>query len=186
MSPPKLSRTLQAAPVVRMRDYDYFVHPITDGIPAVDPSLLREVVAAMRTHLPPAFDLFLAPEAMGLPLATALSLETGHPFLVARKRAYGLPGEIIIEQRTGYASASLHIVGLSKGDRVVIVDDVISTGGTIRSLAEACRRAGAVLVKVVAAINKDHDIDALGKAIGAPVAAVSRVRVVGGKVRVEA
>ena len=186
MPPPRFADTLRAAAVVRMRDYDYFVHPITDGIPAVEPELLQEVLDAMQAHLPKDFDLILAPEAMGLPLATGLSLATGRPFLVARKRAYGLPGEIIIDQTTGYGSAKLHVVGLTQGQRVVIIDDVISTGGTIRALAEACRRAGARLLKVVAAINKSHDVEALGRAVGAPVVAVRRVRVTDGKVVVEA
>lgn len=151
----------------------------------MQPELLREVVDALRAMLPPTFDRFLAPEAMGLPLATALSLATGRPFLVARKRAYGLPGEIVIPQKTGYGGSDFHFVGLRKGERIVIVDDVLSTGGTVRALAEACRRAGARVEKVVVAINKDHDLDALGREVGAPIEAVTRVRVTNGKVRVE-
>ncbi|HLE48325.1 MAG TPA: adenine phosphoribosyltransferase, partial [Candidatus Thermoplasmatota archaeon] len=181
-----LARTLRDAPVVRMRNYDYFVHPITDGIPEVDPDLLSEVVEELRARLPTTFDRFLAPEAMGLPLATALSLATGRPFLVARKRAYGLPGEIVIQQTTGYGKSSFHIVGLRKGERVVLVDDVVSTGGTIRCLAQACRQAGATLEKVLIAINKDHDLEALGREVGAPIEAVTRIRIEGGKVRLEA
>ena len=46
-------------------------------------------------------------EAMGIHLATALSLETGIPFVVVRKRQYGLPGEVAVHQTTGYSQGEL-------------------------------------------------------------------------------
>ena len=46
---------------------------------------------------------------MGIHLATALSLEVGVPFVVVRKRKYGLPGELAVHQTTGYSKGELYI-----------------------------------------------------------------------------
>ena len=64
-----------------------------------------------------------------MPLALMLSLQLGIPFTIIRKREYGLPGEVSIEQVTGYSKSKMYVNGLKKSDRVVIVDDVLSTGG---------------------------------------------------------
>lgn len=185
-APSRLAETLRTSPVIRIGEYDYFVHPVTDGVPQVDPPLLEEVVAGLRARLPPAFDKILAPEAMGIALAAVLALATGRPYTVARKRAYGLPGEIVVRQRTGYGESEFHVLGLKRGERILIVDDVVSTGNTVRAMVEACRRAGAEPVRILLAINKNVDLARLGQELGCPVDALARLRIENGRVHVEA
>ena len=94
---------------------------------------------------------------MGIPLATALSLEMNLPFTIIRKRKYGLPGEVCVEQKTGYSKSQLYINGLKKGENVVIVDDVLSTGGTLNAVLLALKGIGVNVKGVVVAVNKgDH------------------------------
>lgn len=181
---PRLVESLRAAPVVRMGSYDYFVHPLTDGVAPLTKGLLADAVDAVRGMLPTAFDVLLAPEAMGLPLATALTLALDRPFLVARKRSYGLPGEVEAPYRTGYAQGKLFLNGIRAGDRVVLVDDVLSRGGTVRALAQGLRTIGARLEAVVVLINKGHDLAALSREIGAPVRSALTIRVAEGRVEV--
>lgn len=183
---PLLADSLRKAPILKLKGYDYFVHPVTDGVPRVTKSMLQEVVIGLRKLLPKRFDRFLTPEAMGIPITSALTLATGKPFTVARKRSYGLPGEIAVKQRTGYSHAVLYVNDLQPGERIVIVDDVTSTGGTVRALVRAVRKAGARLEKVVLVINKGLDLDALAREVGAPVEALVRLRVEDGRVRLEA
>lgn len=185
-STPRLVKTLQQSPVIRLQQYDYFVHPITDGIPRLEPALLEEVVEALAERLPKDFDVILTAEAMGIPISSVLSLRTRKPFTVARKRAYGTPGEVVVTQRTGYGGAQLHVHGLSKGDKVVIVDDVVSSGGTLHALGEACQRIGVELVRAVVVINKGHDLAALSNRLGCPVDCLVTLRIVGGHVQLEA
>jgi len=42
-----LRETMKNAPIVRRGTYNYFIHPISDGVPLVRPELLREVIACM-------------------------------------------------------------------------------------------------------------------------------------------
>ncbi|HDS59589.1 MAG TPA: purine phosphoribosyltransferase family protein [Thermoplasmatales archaeon] len=170
-----LEKSLREAPVVRKGDYHYVVHPLTDGIPHIAPHLLEETAAAMADILPPC-DILVTMEAMGIPLAAALSLHTGIPFTIIRKREYGLPGEVSVQQKTGYSSAHLFINGLHRGQRVVIVDDVVSTGGTLVAVVQALQAMGVVIQKIIIAVNKG-DLAAIEKKIGMPVHALVDIEV---------
>lgn len=170
-----LEKSLREAPVVKKGDYSYVIHPLTDGIPHITPQLLQETAAAMADLLPPC-DKLVTIEAMGIPLAAALSLRTGIPFTIIRKREYGLPGEVSVQQKTGYSSAPLFINGLHAGDRVVIVDDVVSTGGTLVAVVEALKVMEVIIQKIIIAVNKG-DLAAIEKKIGLPVHALVHIEV---------
>jgi adenine phosphoribosyltransferase len=134
----RLIGSFEGIPVVKKENYHYFVHPLSDGIPLIRPEMLDDAAACLRGLLfeSDTYDIFLTAEAMGIPLATRLSMDTGKPFSIARKREYGLSGEVKVEQSTGYSSSSIHLNLPGEGGRVVILDDVLSTGGTLISMTE--------------------------------------------------
>ena len=153
----RLKDSLRSSPVVRFGEYHYFVHPLTDGIPAMDPAILREVVAEMSKVGDYDCDLLITPEAMGIHLVVPLSMESGIPYNIVRKRRYGMEGEVSVSQVTGYSRSELFINGISEGTRVTIVDDVLSTGGTLKALVKALRCMGVEIVDIIVAIEKtDH------------------------------
>jgi adenine phosphoribosyltransferase len=151
----RLVQTLESCPMVKRGDYNYFIHPITDGVPIVEPALLREVCCAMLKVLDlSGVDKIVVVEAMGIHIGSVLSVMTDIPMTIVRKREYKLPGEVAVHQTTGYSKGELYINGIRKGDRVVIVDDVVSTGGTLRALLAALKIAGADVVDVCVAIQR--------------------------------
>lgn len=177
-----LRKSLEGAPVVRFGAYDYFVHPLTDGIPAIDPALLRELAADIVRIADLDVDRIVTVEAMGIPLATALSLETGIPVSVVRKRRYGLEGEHEIGQATGYSKGSLYVNGLHRGERILFLDDVISTGGTLAPLLTAFAAMGIVVKDIVVAIEKGHGKAEIEKTHGIRVKTLARIEVRDGRV----
>lgn len=154
----RLVRSLEAAPVVERGNYDYFVHPVTDGIPLVEAPLLREIAAAIRrlTDLD-AVDKILTAEAMGIHLATAVTLESDVPFVIARKRSYGFEGEVAVHQATGYGESELYVNHVDADDHLLILDDVISTGSTLAALCDAVETCGATVEELVVVIKRDSD-----------------------------
>jgi adenine phosphoribosyltransferase len=178
----KLKRSLENAPVVMMGDYEYFVHPITDGIPHMDPEVMKEVIDRFHNIGHFDCDYIVAPEAMGIPLAVPLSLRTGIPYNVIRKRKYGLPGEVSVHQVTGYSEKELYINGLKRGDRVVIVDDVLSTGGTLSAIIKAFHSMGVKIVDIVIVIEKGDRKKAIEDELGEKIRTLVKVEVRNGKV----
>ncbi|MFP4590273.1 MAG: hypoxanthine/guanine phosphoribosyltransferase [Halobacteriales archaeon] len=151
----RLLESLRDVPVVTYEDYHYFIHPITDGVPYVEPTLLRDVTNEIVRRVDfDEVDRILAPEAMGIHIGTALSLQTDVPLAIARKRSYDLPNEVAVAQVTGYDENDLYLNGIDPGHRVVVVDDVISTGGTRTAMVEAVEAAGADLARMVVVFDK--------------------------------
>ena len=63
----------------------------------------------------------------------------------------------------------MYINGVSPGDRIAVVDDVVSTGGTLRATVGALRAADAVVTEVIAVFSKQKDVAALSAELGVPV-----------------
>jgi adenine phosphoribosyltransferase len=137
-----LKKSLEQTLVIKKGKYCYMVHPLTDGIPYIDPDLLREITNEMRTRIKSflPFDKILTIEAMGIPIASALSLELNIPFVIVRKRQYNFPDEVEIHQKTGYSEAKLFVNGLKQNDKIIIVDDIISTGETLKSVISILKK----------------------------------------------
>lgn len=143
--------------MVKRGEYNYFIHPITDGVPVVEPALLRDVCSAMIKMIDwKDVDKIVVVEAMGIHIGAVLSVMTDIPMTVMRKREYKMPGEVAVHQTTGYSKGELYINGIQKGERVVIIDDVVSTGGTMRALLKALEIAGADIVDVCIAIQRGN------------------------------
>ncbi len=63
----RLKRSLLEAPIYKRGDYNYFIHPITDGVPEVRPDLIREVVTHIIRTANLDVDKIVTIEAMGDP-----------------------------------------------------------------------------------------------------------------------
>ncbi|WEL26604.1 hypoxanthine/guanine phosphoribosyltransferase [Haloferax volcanii] len=150
----RLEESLHEAPIIDKDGYSYLVHPISNGVPMLDPKLLREVVVGITRAADLDVDKIVAPEAMGIHIATALSLQTDVPLVVIRKREYGLDGEVALHQTTGYSESEMFINDIEDGDRVLIVDDLLSTGGTLAAICGALDDIGADISDIVVAIRK--------------------------------
>jgi len=177
-----LKASLESSPIVKRGDYDYIVHPITDGIPRVEPQVLKEATDAIVEIGNFDCDIIMTVEALGIPLATALSLRLGKPFNVVRKKMYGLPGEVNLSQVTGYSKSPLFINGIKAGDRVVIVDDVVSTGGTLWALVEALKSMQVKIVDILVVIEKTDKKHEIERKLGQQIKTLVKVDVVNGKV----
>ncbi|WP_410765120.1 hypoxanthine/guanine phosphoribosyltransferase [Haloferax sp. DFSO60] len=151
----QLRQSLLDAPIIEKGDYEYFVHPISDGVPMLEPGLLREIVIRIirKVNLEDV-DKIVTPAAMGIHISTAVSLMTDIPLVVIRKREYGLDGEVSLHQQTGYSEGDMFINDVSEGDRVLVLDDVLSTGGTMTAVLDALDHIGADVVDTVAIIKK--------------------------------
>lgn len=178
----KVKELVENSPVIMKGDYPYAILSLTDGVRHVDPSVLKEVIDRMKEIGDFDVDLIMTPEAMGIPYAVPIALDLGIPFSVIRKREYGLDGEVRIEKKTGYGTSTMYINGVGKGDRVILIDDMVSTGGTLRSLVAGLRSTGCTIVQVLVAIEKDCHAKDFTEELGVPVRAVFGIETVGKKV----
>lgn len=104
---------------------------------------LTEACAAALIEKLPEFDFIVTPEAKSIPLAYAMSRQSGKKYFVARKRKKLYmrdPVEVNVRSITTDAVQTLILDGADgeqiRGKKVVILDDVISTGESLRAVEE--------------------------------------------------
>ena len=141
--------------LVQFNGYKFLINPLTEQIPATSAALLQ----AASKWLVDSGDFSIAnkivgEEDKGAILVAGVSLTTGLPFGMARWYPAGLEGQISVDFEMEYTSGKLFLNGVEAGDKVVIVDDMISTGGTMLALIEAVKLAGAEIVDIVCVVEK--------------------------------
>jgi len=120
-----------------------------------DPNLLREIAKAFVSLLPsPRPDRIAGIELGGVPLAVALSLETGIPSLIVRRQAkeYGTAKEI-----EGIWNA---------GERVVLVEDVLTTAAQAIDAAQRLTNLGLRVERILYVIDREEGADTNIRAAG--------------------
>lgn len=114
------------------------------------PKGLRAAINALVALAPPDIDVVVGMEARGFILAAPVALELGAGFVPVRKPGK-LPGETIshsFELEYGHETLTMHRDAIRPGARVLVVDDVLATGGTVGATAELLKEMGAELVHV--------------------------------------
>ena len=109
-----------------------------------DPALLQDIVWALLSLLPNEFERLAGVELGGVPIATALSLQTGVPFIIVRREA------------KDYGTGKDFEGNLNPGDRVVLVEDVLTTGSQALSAAKRLEAAGAKVVKIIYVVDRQQ------------------------------
>ncbi len=115
-----------------------------------DGPALKQVVDAILAPFAGKFDAVAGVEARGFLLAAAAAYATGTGVITIRK-AGKLPREVYAESYSleyGRATLELHQDDIPVGTRVLILDDVLATGGTLGAAATLLERAGAVVAGI--------------------------------------
>lgn len=139
-----------------------------------DAKAFKEVVAAMAEivgKMKP--DVIVGIESRGFIFGSAVALELGIGFVPARK-AGKLPAETIRAEYAleyGTSVIEMHRDAISAGQRVVIVDDLLATGGTAAAAVELAEKLGGCVVGLVFLVElaflegrkklKGYDVEAL-------------------------
>ncbi|MEU8169439.1 orotate phosphoribosyltransferase [Micromonospora sp. NPDC049004] len=118
---------------------EYFDKYLFEG----QPDLLRDVAEAMVALLP-GCDVLAGMEMGGIPIATVMSQMTGLPTVFVRKQA------------KEYGTRKAAEGGPVDGRRVVVIEDVVTTGGALLASCRQLRAGGAVIDTVVCAIDREQ------------------------------
>lgn len=110
------------------------------------------------------FDAFMTAEAKSIPLAHAIALETRKPYVVLRKVYKPYMGATLSVETHSITTGAPQMLHLDEKDyralrrrRVVLLDDVISTGSTLTGMRTIAERAGAAIAAEAAIFTEGKD-----------------------------
>ena len=109
-----------------------------------EPDLLVEIAKVMKPQIPPKTEVLAGLEMGGIPVVTALSIESGIKAAFVRKNA------------KEYGTCKLAEGAEIKGKNVCVVEDVVTTGGQIIESVRELRQRGAIVDTVLCVILRDE------------------------------
>jgi orotate phosphoribosyltransferase len=124
------------------------------------PALLREIARELAAMVPEGTDRLAGVELGGVPLVTAVSIETGIPFVIVRKGKKGHGLDRPFEGK------------LNAGERVVLIEDVATTAGAACAAAEVLREAGAGDVSALVVVDWQEGAEEGFREAGVPYRAL--------------
>jgi orotate phosphoribosyltransferase len=110
------------------------------------PDILKPLAAELAKILPPpeSFDRLAGPELGAVTITSVLACEINKPFVLVRKAAKGYGTDKIFEGE------------LNKGERVVLIEDILTTAGAALSAAERLRDYGVEIVKIIGVVDREE------------------------------
>lgn len=105
---------------------------------------IRDLCVKALSEIDAPVDKLAGVPVAGLPLTTAVSLKLDYPLIFVRKGGRGHGGEKVVEG------------SLSSGERVVVIDDVATTGGSLMNAAEGIRKEGGKVEHAIVVVDREE------------------------------
>lgn len=113
---------------------------------STNPDTLAPLVTALMGCLPPAatYDRLAAPELGAVPIASVLSVAVKKPFVIVKKESKGYGTKKMVEGH------------YQPGDRMVVIEDILTTGGAALRACEVLTSLGMSVIQVVGVIDREE------------------------------
>jgi len=109
---------------------------------STDPQVLAELGRRFSLHVTDEVNKIAGAELGGVPLAAITSVTCNKPYVIVRN------------QKKDYGTSKLVEGIIEKGDRILLLEDILTTGGQVLEAAKSLQEAGAEIVKIVAVIDR--------------------------------
>ena len=129
-----------------------------------DPALLKRLGSQLAALVPKETQRLAAPELGAVLLGGAVSMETGLPLVLVRK------------EPKGYGTAKQLEGRLAAGDRVTVIEDVVTTGGDSLRSAQVLRDAGLEVIHLVVVLDRGEGGEENIRKAGIPYSPLFRMK----------
>ncbi len=137
-------------PLFTINNYKFILNPLTEQVPATSSKLLRAAAQILIDKMNiKRYTKLITEEDKGAILVAAVSLLSGLPFGMARWMPNKLANQISSIFSCEYTKGTLYICGIEQGDQVCIIDDLISTGGTLIGMIKTIQKIGADILDII-------------------------------------
>lgn len=183
----EIIKALNNQQLLMVNNKKFIINPLTEQVPFTSAELLGEACEELAKRIDVLNTTKLvAEEDKGAIFLAGVSLLTKLPFGIARWQPNGLADQIKQSFKMEYTQGVLYLNGVEPGDKVVIVDDLVSTGGTLIALVKTIEKVGATICGIVCIAEKINyqGCERVKKETGHNVQVLLRVDVGGEKSKV--
>lgn len=157
----QLQKSIQEAPIINCGEYKFAKYNFGEEGSYLTPGLISEIKQGL-VHLYNDLDVdadYIVSTEPGAHLWGLLVAEKlDKPLNIIRTRNLRIPqNEKLYEQRTGYVARNLCFDNFNPGDKIVILEDIISTGATIKLIIDTLQKLSVEVLGVIGILRKGID-----------------------------
>lgn len=155
--------------ITKLNGHSYVINPVTDHTPETTYSLIKDIVEELTklTNFSRA-NKIVGEEDRGGYIAGFMALKHKKSLAMVKWNPIGLNGPIGVDFRNAYTEGKMYLYGVKEGDKVILVEDMIDTGGTIIGMINLLRKAKVKIIDVVCIGEKEeyHGIEKIKEETG--------------------
>jgi adenine/guanine phosphoribosyltransferase-like PRPP-binding protein len=142
-------------PLKEIEGNKYLVNTLTDHVPATPPEFVQQVTEEFLALTDfSACDKIIGDEERGGYITAITAFLAKKPFALVKWNPAGVEGEVSVDFKSAYAMGALYLNSVQKGDKIIIVEDFIDTGGTMIAMIKLLQKIGAEIIDVLAVVEK--------------------------------
>ena len=174
---PHLRAAIERAKVIELpqpgsKTYKFRTFAFGERGTMVDHNLVEEVsdglCASIRENFED-FDYIVAPEPGGHTWGILVASKLGKSINILRSQPSYEESETEVQRKTGYYQQNLYFNHFQSGDKVLVIDDVVSTGGTLDTILETFGSIGVIPIGVQVIYAKSDDYKKLEQKHSIPI-----------------
>ncbi|OGI74673.1 hypothetical protein A2740_02435 [Candidatus Nomurabacteria bacterium RIFCSPHIGHO2_01_FULL_43_16] len=153
----EIFKAFNEQPVRWLKDRNYVITPLLDHEPETTYVLMKDVVESLSklTDFSKA-DKVVGEEDRGGYIAALLAYANKKSLAMVKWFPVDLEKNIKIKFRNSYTKGEMYLYGVKKHDRVILVEDMVDSGGTIISMIKLLRKVGAKIMDVIVIAEKEE------------------------------
>lgn len=169
---PNLAKDMLEAPIIPVGDYQFRAYSFGERGTTINPALMKEVrngLISAIDELNLSYSSLVSIHTTGALWASLVAVELEVPLHLFTQYPSNIIGQRKLIQTTGYYSREIYSPDMSQIDNCVIVDDVLSTGGTLETIVGGLREDGSNPLAAVCVTDKGGKAESLSGKLGLPI-----------------
>ena len=144
-------------PTVWLKDRRYVITPLLDHEPETSYDLMAEAVEELSKLVDfSKADKVVGEEDRGGYLAALVAYANKKSLGMVKWFPIGLSTSVPIDFRNAYTEGKMYLYGVKKGDRIILIEDMVDSGGTLIAMINLLKKVGATIVAVAILAEKEE------------------------------
>lgn len=183
----ELIQAFDNQPLVKIKNRNYIINPLLDHAPETDYRLMKDVVTELtKIARLDSSNKIVGEEDRGGYIAALMAYKNKKSLALVKWNPGGLKGDFGVDFRNAYTNGKMYVHGVKKGEKVILVEDIVDSGGTLIAMIKLLKKSEVNVRDVVAIAEKIEyaGCKRIKKETGVNVRCLLRVSCTGNKSKV--